>query len=87
MHVDGLSLKEASHFLRNIGARDLAIIDRHILTHLVACGVLRRKPRTLTARRYFAIERRFQRFSRDVGIPMDELDLLFWSKETGVILK
>ena len=86
-HVNGLSLKEASHFLRNIGERDLAILDRHILTHLVACGVIRKKPVSLTSQRYFAIERKFKRFSTQMGIPMDELDLLFWSAQTGEILK
>lgn len=86
-NVDGMSLKEASHFLRNIGVRDLAIIDRHILTHLVACGVIRSRPASLTAKRYHAIERRFKKFAAQEGIPMDELDLLFWSREAGEILK
>ncbi len=86
-HVDGMSLKEASHFLRNIGARHLAIIDRHILTHLVACGVISRKPISITPKRYFAIERKFQKFARDVGIDLDELDLLFWWQESGILLK
>lgn len=85
--VKGLGLKEASHFLRNIGRRDLAILDRHILKNLQLHGVIRSLPRTLTPRRYLAIERAFLRFSRAVGIPMDELDLLFWSRETGRILK
>lgn len=86
-HVNGLSLKEASHFLRNIGERDLAIIDRHILTHLVACGVLKKKPASISTKRYLAIENKFKKFSKEVGIAMDELDLLFWSSETGEILK
>ncbi len=86
-HVDGMSLKEASHFLRNIGVRDLAILDRHIFTHLLACGVLRRMPRTITPQRYLAIEAKFKKFAASTGIPMDELDLLFWSAQTGEILK
>lgn len=86
-NVDGLGLKEASHFLRNIGHRDLAILDRHILKNLVAAGVLRRLPKTLTPRRYVAIEKKFAAFAKGAGIPMDELDLLFWSMETGQILK
>jgi N-glycosylase/DNA lyase len=35
----GIGMKEASHFLRNIGYKHLAIIDRHILRNLVYCGV------------------------------------------------
>jgi N-glycosylase/DNA lyase len=86
-NVKGLGWKEASHFLRNIGCRDLAILDRHILRNLAFHGVLNNKPRTLTPKQYRAIEERFRRFAEHMGITMDELDLLFWSKETGEILK
>ncbi len=44
-------------------------------------------PHTLTAKRYVEIEARMERFSRDVGIPMAMLDLIFWSRETGEIFK
>ena len=86
-NVKGLGWKEASHFMRNLGHRDLAILDRHILKNLKSLRVVPRLPKTLTARKYLAIERKFLDFSRSVGIPMDELDLLFWSMETGEILK
>jgi N-glycosylase/DNA lyase len=86
-NVKGLGWKEASHFLRNIGHRDLAILDRHILKNLVAAGAMRSVPKALTPKRYVAIEKRFAGFARKTGIPMDELDLLFWSLETGKILK
>ncbi len=86
-NVRGLGWKEASHFLRNIGYRDLAILDRHILRNLVRVGVLRRLPATLTPRRYRLIEKKFRTFASAVGISLDELDLLFWSMETGEIRK
>lgn len=86
-NVKGLGWKEASHFLRNIGRRDLAILDRHILRNLRYHGALTSIPAALTPKRYVATEQRFHRFAGAVGIPMDELDLLFWSKETGMILK
>ncbi len=86
-NVKGLGWKEASHFLRNIGHRDLAILDRHILRNLKRHGAIRAIPKTLTPRRYLSIERKFRRFAASVGITMDELDLLFWSRETGEILK
>jgi N-glycosylase/DNA lyase len=86
-NVKGLGWKEASHFLRNIGFRDLAILDRHILKNLKAHGVVKAVPRTLTPKTYMSIEARFRSFAAEVGIPMDELDLLFWSRETGEILK
>jgi len=86
-NVDGLGWKEASHFLRNIGHRDLAILDRHILTHLVSNGVIKKAPAALTEKKYLTIEKKFRAFSRRTGIAMDELDLLFWGLETGMILK
>ena len=86
-NVKGLGWKESSHFLRNIGHRNLAILDRHILRNLVRLGVLRVFPKTLTAKNYLQIEEKFQKFSMSIDIPMDELDLLFWSMETGEILK
>ena len=86
--VDGLGMKEATHFMRNIGRNDgLAILDRHILRHLVWSGVLSDLPMSLTRNRYLEIERKFGRFSRTLRIPTDELDLVFWSLQTGEILK
>jgi N-glycosylase/DNA lyase len=86
-NVKGIGYKEASHFLRNIGYRDLAILDRHILKNLVRIGVLKELPKSLPKQIYFEIEKKFLKFSKKINIPMDELDLLFWSMETGEILK
>jgi N-glycosylase/DNA lyase len=86
-NVKGLGWKESSHFLRNIGHRNLAILDRHILRNLVRLKVLPELPKTLTAKNYLQIEEKFRKFSKRIGIQMDELDLLFWCMETGQILK
>lgn len=86
-NVKGIGLKEAGHFLRNIGYRNLAILDRHILKNLKKFGVIEEAPKTLTKKNYFEIEGKFKEFSKKVNIPMDELDLLFWSMETGEIFK
>src|SRR5436309_15772386 len=86
--VHGLGLKEASHFLRNTGrGEDLAILDRHILRNLIRHGVLRRLPRTLTPKRYLDIEGRIVSFSVEIGILMAALDLLFGSRQIGVVFK
>lgn len=85
--VKGYGLKEASHFLRNIGYRNLAILDRHILKHLQGCGVIEEIPASLNTNAYLDIERKFMDFSDFCEIPMDELDLLFWAYQTGEILK
>jgi len=87
-NVLGLGYKEATHFLRNIGKNGgLAILDRHILRNLKRFGVLRSIPQSLSRTKYFVIEKKFAAFAHRIGIPLDELDLLFWSMETGEIRK
>jgi N-glycosylase/DNA lyase len=85
--VNGMGLKEASHVLRNIGCRGLAIIDRHLLRCLVACSVIPEEVVVGSSKQYHAVENLFDQFSVKVGINMDELDLLFWSEIAGLILK
>lgn len=87
LNVDGLGWKESSHFLRNIGYRDLAILDRHILKNLKKHDVIRHYPESLTKKQYLAIELAFRRFAAQCGLTVDELDLFFWSAETGTVLK
>jgi N-glycosylase/DNA lyase len=87
-NVKGLGYKEASHFLRNIGlGEEFAILDRHILRNLAAYEVIPEVPASLTKKRYLEIEEKVRRFAAKIGIPMADLDLLFWSKETGWIFK
>lgn len=86
--VDGLGYKEASHFLRNIGrGEDLAILDRHILRNLLRHRVIGRMPKSLTPKRYLAIETRMVDFTEALGISLGVLDLLWWSRQTGEIFK
>ena len=86
-NIKGIGMKESSHFLRNIGYSNLAIIDRHLLKHLKICNVINDIPKTITNKKYLEIEQEFLRFGDWLGISIDELDILFWSKETGFILK
>ncbi len=87
-NVKGLGLKEASHFLRNIGKGDeLAILDRHILKNLDEMGVIESVPKTLTKKRYLEIEEKMKKFSKEIDIPLDHLDLVLWYRETGEIFK
>jgi len=87
-NIKGMGLKEATHFLRNIGrCGDLAILDRHILKNLVRCGVIPSVPKSLSKSVYLDIEAKMQAFSKKTGIPMQHIDLLFWSNEAGEIFK
>jgi N-glycosylase/DNA lyase len=85
--IDGIGMKESSHFLRNIGARGLAIIDRHLLENLVRRGVFSKSPKIGTVKAYREVEEAFSRYSNIVGIDSDVLDLLFWSENTGYVGK
>jgi N-glycosylase/DNA lyase len=86
--VKGLGLKEASHYLRNVGrGGTLAILDRHILKNLAKEGVISRVPASLTEKRYLEIEKEMEKFCAHTGIPLAHLDLLFWAEETGEIFK
>ncbi len=87
-NIRGLGWKEASHFLRNVGyGNNLAIIDRHILKNLVEYKVIKAIPKHLSKKEYLSIEKKMKQFSRQLGIPPAELDLLLWSKETGEVFK
>ena len=85
-NVKGLGLKEASHFLRNIGFKNLAIIDFHIIDVLAGSGLIER-PKTLTRKRYLEVEKVLQELGRRLGMDMAELDLYLWYLETGKVLK
>ena len=87
-HVLGLGYKEASHFLRNIGYGEFAIIDFHIIDLLARHGIIRKpKSRTLTRKQYAQIERRLAKLAKECGVVQGELDLYLWYLETGKILK
>lgn len=55
--------------------------------HASTREAIRSLPKALSRKNYLSIEQQFMRFAERFGIPLDELDLLFWSMETGVIRK
>lgn len=87
-NIKGMSYKEASHFLRNVGfGENIAILDRHILKNLQKLSVIEELPKTLTTKLYFEIEQKMRDYCEFIKIPMDEMDLLLWYKEAGEIFK
>lgn len=87
-NIKGMAYKEAGHFLRNVGfGEEVAILDRHILRNLVRLEVIDEIPKTITPKLYLAIEDKMKEYCKNVGIPMDELDLLLWYIEAGEIFK
>ena len=85
-NIKGLGYKEASHFLRNIGNNDYAIIDFHIVDLLVDRDLLER-PKTMTKRRYIEIENVLKEVSKRSEMSLGELDFYLWHMETGKVLK
>jgi len=85
--IKGLGYKEASHFLRNIGFKGYAILDRHILRSLHEFGVIDNPKPPTSRKRYLEIEAKMKDFAEEISIDFDDLDLLLWSNKTGEILK
>jgi N-glycosylase/DNA lyase len=85
--VKGLGYKEASHFLRNIGIKGHAILDKHVMRCLAEVGVIDSPKPPSTRKKYLAVEQELIRFAKDIRIDFDELDLVLWSMKTGEILK
>ena len=85
-NIKGIGYKEASHFLRNIGFTDLAIIDFHIIDLLTRLELIQ-KPKNLGKKKYLEIEKLLRNASRKLNMNLAELDLYMWYAETGKILK
>ncbi|UCD04433.1 MAG: N-glycosylase/DNA lyase [Candidatus Woesearchaeota archaeon] len=85
-NVKGLGYKEASHFLRNIGFDNVAIIDFHIVGLLNNSGLFECKRPSCKAK-YFEIEGVLRKLAKKLDFTLAELDLYLWYIETGKVLK
>ncbi|MBV9209091.1 MAG: N-glycosylase/DNA lyase [Acidobacteria bacterium] len=85
--IKGLGYKEASHYLRNVGFKGYAILDKHILRSMAELGIIESPVPPATRARYLETEERMKKFARDLSIDFDELDLVLWSMKTGEVLK
>ncbi len=85
--VKGLGYKEASHFLRNVGFRGYAILDKHVLNCLAELKIIDDPKPPNTRTRYLSTEYKLKQFSVQAGVDFDEMDLVLWSMKTGEILK
>jgi len=87
LKVKGLGLKEASHFLRNVGRKDVAIIDRHVLRWLFERGYIDSIPKNLNRKLYLELEEILKRIASKDSLNLAELDLRIWYSMTGRVLK
>lgn len=85
--IKGLGFKEASHFLRNVGYKNVAILDRHVIRVMFEYGLIGEIPKTLTRRKYLEMEQKLEKLGEMVGLTLGELDLYLWFMKTGKILK
>jgi len=84
--IRGIGMKEASHFLRNVGFKDVAIVDRHIVNLLAERGMMER-PKSMSRGRYVEVERVLEKIAENAGLDLARLDLYLWYLKTGKILK
>ena len=87
-NIDGMGMKEASHFIRNIGlGQELAILDRHILRILKELCIIDEIPKTLTMKKYIDIENSMREYAKYINVDMDKLDLILWYRQVGYMFK
>jgi N-glycosylase/DNA lyase len=70
-NIRGLGMKAASHFLRNLGHTDLALIDTHVLKFL-SDQIPKNK------KEYIEIENKLINISNKIGTSIAEIDAIIW---------
>lgn len=85
--IKGLGYKEASHYLRNIGFKGYAILDKHVLNCLAELKIIDEPKPPNTRSRYLMVEEKLKKLARKTRIDFDALDLVLWSMKTGAVLK
>lgn len=83
-NIKGIGWKEASHFLRNLGFKNFAILDRHVLKILAENKIIN-KPKGLTKAFYLETEEKLRKIAEKLGISLAELDLYLFYLDTGRI--
>lgn len=86
-NIKGLGYKEASHFLRNVGYENYAILDRHIIRALNENGYIEKIPKTLTKKTYLEMEKVLIKIGEKLKLNQNKLDLYIWYLKTGKVLK
>ena len=82
LKLKGLGMKESSHYLRNVGRKNLAIVDRHVLRWLEGEGYKFKLPKD-----YTKAEEVLRRIAKEKRLTLAELDLIIWFEMTGKVLK
>ncbi len=86
-NVKGIAWKESSHFLRNIGFSDFAILDKHVLRMMNSFGLIDELPKSLNKRKYLMYENILRDVSEKFGEPLGKFDLYIWYSIKGKVEK
>lgn len=86
-HIKGIGYKESSHFLRNVGFFDYAILDKHVLRLLHENGLITKVPSSLNRKNYHEFEKILEKLCERINVKQGELDLYLWFIQTGKVLK
>jgi N-glycosylase/DNA lyase len=88
-NIKGIGLKEASHFLRNTGHYDFAILDKHVKNILKEHDFISEKIATssMTSKNYIEIEKSLKEIADKLNMSQGEMDFYIWYMKTGEVLK
>jgi N-glycosylase/DNA lyase len=86
-NIKGIGYKEASHFLRNIGYRNLCIVDRHVINLMQELKVFKTNHVPSTPNKYLELEQKIKDYAKKHKYDVDELDLVLWSIKTGYVFR
>lgn len=86
-NIKGLGLTQASHFLRNVGVKGYAVLDRNVVGMLHKLGIIESNKAPTSKKRYLETEGKMKEFANELGIEVEELDMLLWSMRRGYIPK
>jgi N-glycosylase/DNA lyase len=79
----GIGWKEASHFLRNLGYNNFAIIDRHVIKTLKEFGFIEKIPKSLNKKNYLEIENKLRELANKLKMSLAELDFYLFYISSG----
>ncbi|MGC8585262.1 MAG: N-glycosylase/DNA lyase [Thermoplasmata archaeon] len=84
-NIKGFGFKESSHFLRNVGFFDYAIIDKHIFNLMREYNLT--DDIKINSKNYIILEGILRDLSKIFSMSLGELDLYLWYLKTGKVLK
>ena len=85
-NIKGIGYKEASHFLRNTGIFDFAILDKHIMETMMNYNYID-NVKLNSKNDYLETEEIFNRIAKSYKLKPGIFDLYLWKIATNKILK